>query len=93
MGRRCYENLGVLFSQRETISSQNINTLFKHEIIIYNWNFSQNALHAPQTVEVFLDNVKPLSSDSKQSTGRINMKPTRVTPAGLEVLGEVPTAF
>ena len=31
--------------------------------------------------------------DSRQSTAPINMKLTRVTPAGLEVFGEVPTAF
>ena len=29
----------------------------------------------------------------RQSTAPINMKLTRVTPAGLEVFGEVPTAF
>ena len=33
------------------------------------------------------------NSDSKQTTGRINLKPTRVTPAGLEVFEEVSTAY
>ena len=33
------------------------------------------------------------NADSRQSTAPINMKLTRVTPAGLEVFGEVPTAF
>ena len=30
-----------------------------------------------------------LNSDSKQTTGQINLKPTRVTAAGLEVFEEV----
>ena len=36
--------------------------------------------------------LQSLNSDSKQTTGRINLKPTRTTPAGLEVFEEVPTA-
>ena len=37
--------------------------------------------------------LQSLKSDSKQTTGLINLKPTRVTPAGLEVFGEVSTAY
>ena len=37
--------------------------------------------------------LQSFNSDSKQTTGQINFKLTRVTPAGLEVFGEVPTAF
>ena len=37
--------------------------------------------------------LQSLNSDSKQTTGRINFKPTRVTPAGLEVFEEVSTAY
>ena len=34
-----------------------------------------------------------LNSDSKQTTGQINLKLTRVTPAGLEVFKEVSTTY
>ena len=34
-----------------------------------------------------------LNSDSKQTTGQINLKPTRVTPAGLEVFEEVSSTY
>ena len=37
--------------------------------------------------------LQSLNSDSKQTTGRINLKPTRVTPVGLEVFEEVSTAY
>ena len=37
--------------------------------------------------------LQSLNSDSKQTTRRINLKPTRVTPAGLEVFEEVSTAY
>ena len=34
-----------------------------------------------------------LNSDSKQTTGQINLKATLVTPAGLEVFKEVSTTY
>ena len=34
-----------------------------------------------------------LNLDSKQTTGQINLKVTRVTPAGLEGFEELPTAY
>ena len=37
--------------------------------------------------------LQSLSSDSKPSTERINLKPTPVTAAGLEVFEEVSTAY
>ena len=37
--------------------------------------------------------LQSLNSDSKQTTGRINLKLTRVTPAGLEVFEEVSTTL
>ena len=35
--------------------------------------------------------LQSLNSDSKQTTGQINLKPTRVTSAGLEVFEKVST--
>ena len=37
--------------------------------------------------------LQSLNSDSKQTTGRINLKPVRVTAAGLEVVEEVSTTY
>ena len=37
--------------------------------------------------------LKSLNLDSKQTTGRINLKPAQVTPAGLEVFEEVSTTY
>ena len=34
-----------------------------------------------------------LNSDSKQTTGQINLKPMQVTPAGLEVIEEASTTY
>ena len=37
--------------------------------------------------------LESLNSDSKQTTGQINLKPTRVTPKGLGVFEEAFTAY
>ena len=37
--------------------------------------------------------LQSLNSDSKQTTGHINLKPTQVTPAGLEVFEEASTTY
>ena len=37
--------------------------------------------------------LQSLNSDSKQTTGHINLKPTLVTPAGLEVFEEAYTTY
>ena len=39
------------------------------------------------------ENVTTLNSNSKQTTGRINLKPTRVTPAVVKVFDVVPKTF
>ena len=46
--------------------------------------FSVKPRYACQKNSKLLENVRALNSNSKQSTGRLNVKPTRVTPEGLK---------
>ena len=55
--------------------------------------FSVKPRYACQKTSKLLENVRALNSNSKQTTGRINLKLTRVTPAGLEGFEELSTAY